>query len=232
MISPTDRDRPGRGKRTPRNTLSAELIVDAALRMLDTKQCEEITMRTLAAELGVGTMTLYTYFRSKDDILQAARDRVLGAFHPPSVEGPWDDQVRACCRALYDLLIERPAVLRLLAIPAPGETNFGDTATTALELILRLLREAGLDRLEAARGYVALLQYTLGSALRHMFENDPAHDKHRMGALSPDAHPTITDLMPELLRVRENNVEQYAFGLDLILSGLRQRAETDPGDRR
>ncbi|MCC3312148.1 TetR/AcrR family transcriptional regulator [Nocardia africana] len=220
----------GDRRRVPRHTLSAEAIVDAALRMLDDTDCEGISMRALAAELGVGTMTLYTYFRSKDELLQAARDQVLDSFHPPAVSGDWADRVRACCQALYRLLVERPAVLRVLAVKPDGDGDFADTATAALELVLSQLRAAGLGRQETARGYVVLLQYTFGSALRHVFaparragETIPS----RLQMLDPVAHPTIADLMPELVITHGGGEEQYLFGLDLILDGLRKAAAAE-----
>jgi AcrR family transcriptional regulator len=209
-------------RRAPRNTLSADRIVDVALHLLDTTTAEELSMRTLAAELGVGTMTLYTYFRSKDEILQAARDRVLDSFHPPVVEGGWEDQVRACCTALYGLLVERPAVMRVLATGMHGDDEFADTATAALEFIVHQLRDAGLDRECTARGYVVLLQYTFGAALGRV--RAAAHEPGGLPRLSPQAHPMIADLAPELVRVRSCGVDQYLFGLDLLLTGLRESA--------
>lgn len=217
--------------RVPRNTLSAELIVDTTLRLLDTRGVDAFSMRALAEELGVGTMALYTYFRSKDELFQAARRRVIDDYCPPPAEGPWYEQIRAVCTALYQLLTERPAVLRLLAATRSVEgTDVADTATTALELVLAQLREAGLGRADAARAYLALLQYTVGAALRHLHactgSPDAQVEKLRAlwAGLSAEAHPTIMDLMPELLEVRQETAAQYAFGLDLLLTGLRRLA--------
>jgi AcrR family transcriptional regulator len=228
------RAEPGRGGarprgRVPRNTLSTELIVDTALRLLDAKGVDAFSMRALAEELGVGTMALYTYFRSKDELFQAARKQVIEGYCPPVAEGAWYEQVRDLCMAFYQLLTERPAVLRLLAVRSADETDVADTASTALERILAQLRTAGLDRIEAARGYLALLQYTLGAALRHVHacveDEDGRLERVRSvwAGLSAEAHPTIMDLMPELLEARQESAQQYASGLDLLLAGLRQQ---------
>lgn len=220
--------RPAPRARVARNTVSEELVVDAALRLLDDQDFEQISMRALAAELGVGTMTVYTYFRSKDELLQAVRNRVLGGFHPPEVTGAWDERVAACCLSLYEWLIERPAVLRVLFTCPPTESDFAATATTALELILFELRRAGLQRLDSARGYVALLQYTFGAALRQLYATDaavsPDQARSRLDRLAREQHPTIVDLASELMQTHENNTVQYVFGLDLILAGLRAKA--------
>ncbi|GAB0105760.1 TetR/AcrR family transcriptional regulator [Nocardia sp. JMUB6875] len=220
--------RPAARARVARNTVSEDLVVDAALRLLDAQDFEQISMRALAAELGVGTMTVYTYFRSKDELLQAVRNRVLGGFHPPTATGEWYERVAACCLSLYEWLIERPAVLRVLFACPPTEGDFAATATTALELILFELRRAGLDRLDSARGYATLLQYTFGAALRQLYAGDATekagHVRARLDALSPELHPTIVDLASELARTHENSTEQYVFGLDLIVTGLRVKA--------
>ena len=52
-----------------------EKLVDAAERLFGQHGLEAVTMRQLAAELGVSPMTPYRYFADKDDILAAVRTR-------------------------------------------------------------------------------------------------------------------------------------------------------------
>src|SRR5688500_803902 len=67
------RRRPGR----PR-LLDHDTIVASAARIADTDGPAALTMTRLASELGVGVMTLYTYVRTKDDLLDEVIDTVLG----------------------------------------------------------------------------------------------------------------------------------------------------------
>lgn len=72
--------------RSPRRDtpLTTERIIEAALRLSDTDaDLDRLTVRRLATELGVGTMTLYSYFRSKEDILDGMADHVLGRMKLP-----------------------------------------------------------------------------------------------------------------------------------------------------
>jgi AcrR family transcriptional regulator len=220
---------PAPRRRAPRNSLSADLIVDRALNLLDAKGPSAFSMRALAEDLGVGTMALYTYFRGKEEIFRAARDRVLAAYRPPETSGSWDEQLRALCFAMYELFTGRPAVLHLLA-EGHAEGDFADAASVTMERILALLRESGLGRDEAARAAGTLLRYTIGSALREVREcgvpGQAEAMRIRIAALSPAVHPTLTDLAPELAATREDGAGQYAFGLDLILTGLRELAGT------
>src|SRR4051812_50158042 len=55
--------------------LSRERIVEGAIELLDRDGLDVFSMRRLAEELGVGTMTIYGYFRGKDELL----DAVVGA---------------------------------------------------------------------------------------------------------------------------------------------------------
>src|SRR3954465_533085 len=54
--------------------LSRERIVEGALELLDRDGLDAFSMRRLAEEPGVGTMTVYGYFRGKDELLEAVVD--------------------------------------------------------------------------------------------------------------------------------------------------------------
>jgi AcrR family transcriptional regulator len=188
---------------------------------------ESFSMRVLAEDLGVGTMALYTYFRGKEELFRAARERVLADYVPPSGEGPWHEQLREACLAAYHVFTGRPAVLRLLAEASSGD-DFADIAMVTMERQLALLRAAGLSRDEAVLANGALLRYTLGSALREV-KACTSEDFHatairkRLAALSPESHPTLTELGPEMVRFAQDGEAQFRFGLDLVITGLREK---------
>ncbi|MFJ6215357.1 TetR/AcrR family transcriptional regulator [Streptomyces sp. NPDC092296] len=225
-MSEQNRRRP----RAPRNSLSAELIVDTALRLLDERGIEGFSMRALAEELGVGTMALYTYFSGKDELFRAARERVFAQEPPPArTDAPWYEQLSDACLALYQLFTGRPSVLRLLAeqhrSEQPAEQAPVGGAVAMMEHMLGLLRGAGLGREEAARAQTALLQYTVGAALRADRARCAGAEgrrrfRERLETLSAEEFPLIVDLAPELADAQES-AAQYAFGLALMLGGLR-----------
>src|SRR5262249_18639049 len=76
-------------------TTSEEAIVSAALDLIEQEGVNALTMRGLGRRLGVEGMALYTYFRSKDDLLDAAAERIVGEldveFDP---ELPWQERIR------------------------------------------------------------------------------------------------------------------------------------------
>lgn len=55
-------------------------LCEAAERLFAEKGPDAVTMRQLAAELGVSPMTPYRYFKDKDDILAAVRTNGFNRF--------------------------------------------------------------------------------------------------------------------------------------------------------
>ncbi len=211
--------------RTPRNTLSSELVVRTALELMEAKGADGFSLRGIAAELGVGPMALYTYFRNKDDLYDAIRDHLMGLMPPPPDDLPWPDQVRSVCRDLRLLMLQHPCLAQLLAArPLSGH----ETARVA-EGLLSVLRSAGFEPEIAARTHTTLFTYVLGATT---WEIQMAHEKldpdalrrlrASMESLSSRDFPTVVELAPELSRTTGGD-KQFNYGLDLLLDGLAAR---------
>ena len=211
--------------RTPRNTLSRELVVSTALRVMESGGTEAFSIRGVAKELGVGPMALYTYFRSKDDLFDAVRNQLLGELPSPAADGPWQDQVREVCRNLRLLMLEHPCLAQLLAgRPLSGH----ETAATA-ESLLRVLRSAGLDPASAARTHTTLFTFVLGATTWELQmateQQDPDRSRRlraTMETLSATEYPTVVELARELAATTGGD-EQFDHGLDLVIAGLEQQ---------
>jgi AcrR family transcriptional regulator len=70
-VSETEQGRPLPGKQKQRQPLSREVIIAAALELVDQQGLKRLTMRALGERLGVEAMALYHYFSSKDELLEA-----------------------------------------------------------------------------------------------------------------------------------------------------------------
>jgi hypothetical protein len=136
---------------------------------------------------------------------------------------------------MYELFTGRPSVLQLLA-EGKAEGDFADAASVTMEQVVRLLCGSGLDRQAAARAAGTLIGFTIGSAMRQVRECHAEGGltaqaelmRHRFAILSPERHPALIDLAPELTLAREDGQGQYTFGLGLILCGLRDLAAAAP----
>jgi AcrR family transcriptional regulator len=76
MISgPTFTQRDGQKRQTRRR------ILDAALSLIDEVGEEQVTMGAVAARAGVRERTIYRYFETRDQLLQAAWRRIWFSTH-------------------------------------------------------------------------------------------------------------------------------------------------------
>jgi AcrR family transcriptional regulator len=195
--------------------------VEVATRLVDSEGVDALSMRRLAAELGVGTMTLYGYFRDKEELLDAIVDAAADEIRLPAARGSWQTQIKGIAREIRDALERHPEGIRIrLARPmlTPG-------ALRTTEAAMRILRAAGFDRAEAARGYRTVFLYTFAFAA-FTPPGPPAKARQRsfaaLPALPPKEFPEIHDAIAELADSMAGD-EQFEHGLDLILDGLQAR---------
>jgi len=80
--------RPEPGARRPR--LTREQLAATAMAIADSDGVDAVTMRRVAEELGAGTMTLYHYVRSKDELIALVIDHMMGELLMPAGEMPDD----------------------------------------------------------------------------------------------------------------------------------------------
>ena len=110
--------------RRPRFT--RDEIASAATRIADSEGFAAVSMRRIAAELDAGTMTLYHYVRTKDELLTLVTDAVMG-----EVVVPPDETIPTDWRAAVTMLAERsraalqrhPWILDITDDPAIGPNS-------------------------------------------------------------------------------------------------------------
>lgn len=97
--------RPEPGARRAR--LTREEIAEMALRVADAEGLEAVSMRRIAAELGVGTMTLYYYVRTKDELIELMQNEMMAEVLVPDGELPpdWRGALEAIARRTRDTFL-------------------------------------------------------------------------------------------------------------------------------
>jgi AcrR family transcriptional regulator len=141
-----------------RGQLTREMIVDAAVRIINGQGFDALSMPRLAEEVGCGTMTLYGHVEDKDHILALVIERVLA-----DVPNPCDGQGNPLT-VLTQLRGMRSAVQRhpgLGPVIAFGRIR-ARSIDQAIESGVQALRDCGLADEEAVRTYFALLIHVLG----------------------------------------------------------------------
>lgn len=143
--------RPGR-----RPTLTLDDIVRAAIAIADHGGVAAVTMRAVAESLGRSPMTLYSYVRTKEELLDVMYDRALGELPAayPVERGNWRAAIRTAVNDHWQLFQRHSWMLRIpMARPGLGPNTFG-----SFEALAAVLHAAGLPpaQVNAAAGAIAL----------------------------------------------------------------------------
>jgi AcrR family transcriptional regulator len=210
-----------RARRAP---LSPDEIVGVAWEMTG-GDTDAVSLRDLGARLGVHATAVYRHFPDKHELMCAVADRTLEGLGDaaPDVEDPAEALV-AVLGALRQRLLSRPAAARVLAQGPTRRAN--EVALT--ERLLGLLTALGLDATDAARGYHALIELTVGSAVIDQpvdalgAARASTYDRWRADYLGLDAarFPHLVALAPHLYR---GAGEDFAFALGLLVEALARR---------
>jgi TetR/AcrR family tetracycline transcriptional repressor len=200
--------RPTQRKRAAWGSVTRELVVESALRIVEDDGYEQLTVRGLAAHMGVAPMTLYHHVSNKDDLLDEVVDRLLErSWRPPGKmeKGPWTWLGEAAER-LRQFLVDQPAALHVyLSHPVVSPS-----ALARMDEMLRALSLGGLDEQEARRAYAAVHSYTVGFA---------ALQASRAGwRPAPGTKPIALQLSAY------TTPKQFKEGLSYTLEGIGRRA--------
>src|SRR5215211_5604006 len=218
QTSPTmNRIRPG-----PEPRFTREELAHRALAIMDAHGAEALTMRGLAEELGMGTMSLYRYFPSKNDLMDAAIDVAAPEIELPEPgSGPWKDHLAGLARALFDTALRHPSVARERfdrPLQSPGAIRVTDRA-------LALLLEAGLSKRDAVAAFKALLIHTLGAAAFVAAESRPEvrqRAQQRHSSVRSEELPAMAAVADEFTAALGGN-EAFELGLAALLDEIERR---------
>lgn len=95
-------------RRGPQPRLDLDGIIATAVRLADADGLAALSMRRVAAELGVGAMSLYTHVPGKDELVALMYDAVLGELYASPPAGTWRERLTAVARANWDLFVRHP----------------------------------------------------------------------------------------------------------------------------
>lgn len=220
MPTPTAKQRPGRSRSGDR-PLDRDRIADAALELVDREGVDALTMRRLASELGIGTMTLYGYFRDKEELLDLAVERGARRYELSPGEGEWRERLRTLITTMWRSLSDHPSAVQIRS----SRPILSPSAMRACEAGMRILRDAGLDVRESANAWRLLFTYVFGYAAFSSYEPSAATKREwerEMAALPADEYPLTTDAAGEL-REWIAGRRPFEAGLELILDGIEAR---------
>ena len=221
-----------RERRAKRRVLDQAQVVSAAVALLDEVGLDELTMRRLAAQLGVKAASLYRHVRNKEELLELLGDQISGEIPLPRSAGSWRDQLSEMAWNVRRGLLAHRDAARVLASTPPA----GPRRLRHIEAVLRTLRAAGLSERDSARAayhlnnfvtefaadearFAAYAAAAPGSSRRKMF----AEARRQFKTLPKDDYPTIVALADALTEDAQDDL--FQFGIDMCLRGIESLAK-------
>lgn len=204
-------------------SLTHPQIAAAALRVIDRDGLDALTMRTVAAELGMGTMSVYRYVTDRAQLEALMVDQVLGAVDMTVPEQPeaWTGRIEVLVERVRESVGAHPAVAPLLLIhrhTSAGSTRWGDT-------VLGVLADAGFSAEQRVVAFRALLGYMLGALQVEHYSPLSGPGTAALAALDPSDYPHLAKTAAAAQHVSVD--DEFLGGLRLLLRGLAaQLAET------
>lgn len=221
---------PAKRRRVPWGTINRKQIVDAAERAVRTGSYEQLTIRSLAADLGISPMAVYHHVRDKDDLLDEVVDRLLArAWKPKADPGEWRAWVVEAADRLRRLLVGQPAALHVyLAHPVTSPA-----ALARMDSVVAVLRRALENDQTAERAYAALHTYTVGfaalEASRSGWQPPQATAPPPSGTRSSRRHEVQRPISqkPEMVErlAAYTTADQFRHGLIYLLDGIEHDAD-------
>lgn len=204
----------------PRRSISQTDIVDTAFEILEQKGFAAVSIRGVAAALGLTPTAMYTYLPSKNALLRAMVEQVLAGLDVEAAADAsvaWPERVRALAADLRSRLAEHAGAM-LLVTSGPLD---GPHARRLTETFIAGFMGERMSLADAARAADAVRAYVLGAAALDAAVRaaEASDDSAAPGpALWTEAttHP-LTDAAAELGSDADGG---FAWGLDRLLDGL------------
>ncbi|MFG2249071.1 TetR/AcrR family transcriptional regulator [Spirillospora sp. NPDC048823] len=220
MASPTAPH--GRTGRPP--LTSRAQIVAAARQIIERDGWEKLTVRRLAAEIGVGATTLYHHVRSKEDLLVLVLNHYLGQVERPALPNDPRERIIAAAGAMHDAAAAWPWAVEI--VTTDGFLGLLDeSALWMVEDIVAAAGDYGCTPAHAIVVFRSIWYYTAGEIL---VRANTA--RRRAGDLR---HVTLSDLdasrLPHLAAISGQwaavaQGDTYPQGLRALVDGLLAQA--------
>ncbi|MEU1983961.1 GntR family transcriptional regulator [Nocardia sp. NPDC019395] len=211
--------------------IERDRVVGAAVRIADAGGLQALSMRAVAGELGVATMTLYRHLDDKAELTQLIADAAFAEIDYPEPPPGWRSHLRVAGELQWAAYQRHPWLPRLVSItrpaPLPGLLAYGVWT-------LRALDGLDLDPSTRLHVYATLVNYVRGTAVNIETEAVALLDTGMTSTEWGRARLSVDG--PLVARIADQGAEVdldslFAFGLERLLDGLTVVLGS-PGSRR
>ncbi len=205
-----------------RAKFSREQLKTAALALVDTHGLAGLSMRTLAAKLATGPMTIYNHVADRADLDVLVVEAVLAEMPPPRPRrDDWRAEARAVATAMWRVVRAHPHAIPLILTRRSRSPAVLDVAEKLLSPLARSGR-SGRDLLVAFRAVTAFVmgfaQAELAGPLAREAGEAPRAVIGRIRALPKGRYPRLIEVAGAAVTSKAEH--EFRAGLDALLAGL------------
>ena len=206
----------------PRQPLTRDRVLAAAVELADGEGIAALSMRRLAQTLGVEAMTLYYHVKNKEALLDGIMDLVVQEYVPADPAAPWKSAVRATSISAFDALMRHPWAAEL-----SFKTGVSQARLRWMDALLGVLRGAGFSPAMTHHAYHALDSHIVGFTLWVVGmpvdeETLPETAASFLATLPPGDLPYLIEHVEQHIHPSDD-IREFEFGLDLLLDSLERR---------
>lgn len=200
-------------RRDDRPRLSREEILETSLRLLDEVGLVALSVRKLASVLDVTTPTLYGYFSSRQDLIDAMAGAVMTAIpeHPPTgtpEELTWDQWLAWLATGTRQSMLAHRDGALLVSMSRPTARRWADT-----EAAMSRMAQAGFPPQLAFIALATIMDFVIGGVLEEQQQAE-----NGLGLTGAEA---VLAPLTERTRPNLDPDRRFGAGVSVIIDGLR-----------
>jgi TetR/AcrR family transcriptional regulator, tetracycline repressor protein len=208
--------------------LNRQRIVTEAVALLDADGLDGVTLRKLAARLGVQQPTLYWHLPNKAALITAIADRILDQefteLVPPGPDERWQDWLAGLAGRLRRALLAHPDGARILSA-----SQLSLTMAAVSELAMSTLVARGIPLRQARLIVLTVERFTVGHVLE---EQAPRPDADALNGFDmggfAEQHPTMMAAITEYFRPGRTVDDLFGECLALVIEGATAKSGLTP----
>jgi AcrR family transcriptional regulator len=205
-----------------RARFTTDEIAAAALSIVDTAGLSGLSMRSLAAALGTGPMTVYNYVADKEGLEELVVAAVVAEVRLPDPTDDWQHDAYAIADAMWRGIRAHPAAIALVLT----RRTLSATGFAAADALIATLGRAGLSDRDRLAAFHAVLGFVVGAAQSELAGpltrgRDAADAADRIRSLADATYPNIEELSKVAMQTTVD--EDFDRGLRMLIDGIATR---------
>ncbi|TAJ34564.1 MAG: TetR/AcrR family transcriptional regulator [Reyranella sp.] len=202
----------------PKAKFARAQLQEAALAIVDKEGLPALSMRSLAAALGTGPMTLYNYVKDRDDLDALVVEAVMAEVRLPREKGDWRADVTAIVEATWRTVRRHPNVIPLVLT----RRTLHETTLVWAEALLRALARSGRSGADLLVAFRTVSGFVMGFAQAQLADpltpDEDQDDIARAQALPAERFPRLIEIAGAAAKLGADR--EFRAGLDIVMAGL------------